>query len=214
MKHTDRYVYICMVKGKDKYDPDKTRQEILKAAYHEIYEYGFQAASLSRILRNINHTKGALYHHFSNKKKLGLSVIEEMIAEEIYQNFVHPLAHTDDPVAALVAVLQRKVDLMTPAEMRLGCPLSNMVQEMAPIDELFRTKLEAVTDNWQGAIKKALEKGQAAGTVIPSINPAGAALFIVAGVQGSLGLGKSLHSIESFKMSIKELQNYVLSLKA
>ena len=52
-------------------DPGRTRQHLLEAAFQEIYKVGFQAASLQTILSNAGVTKGALYHHFKNKKALG-----------------------------------------------------------------------------------------------------------------------------------------------
>ena len=35
-----------------KRNPDQTRETILQAAFEEIYEHGFQAASLDRILKH------------------------------------------------------------------------------------------------------------------------------------------------------------------
>ena len=123
---------------KEKYNPDETRNELLQAASKEIYEYGFQAASLKRILTNVNHTKGALYHHFSSKKKLGLSVINEIIAKNIYNVFVKPLEKTDNPIPVLCEIFQKKADTLTLDEIRHGCPLNNLTQEMSYIDGDFK----------------------------------------------------------------------------
>ena len=48
-----------------------TREKIILAAFNEMYQSGFQAASLIRILKDSGITKGALYHHFENKIELG-----------------------------------------------------------------------------------------------------------------------------------------------
>ena len=63
--------------------PDITRDRILDAAFQEIHKYGFQAASLSNILDRTGLTKGALYHHFPDKDRLGHAVIEEVIREAL-----------------------------------------------------------------------------------------------------------------------------------
>jgi len=55
-------------------DPQATRQALLLAAFEEIHEQGFRAASLDRILERAGCTKGALYHHFENKTALGYAV--------------------------------------------------------------------------------------------------------------------------------------------
>jgi AcrR family transcriptional regulator len=59
--------------------PEETRDAILTSAFDEMYEHGFQAASLSRILDRAGVTKGALYHHFGSKMDLGYAVVDEVI---------------------------------------------------------------------------------------------------------------------------------------
>lgn len=45
--------------------------------------HGFQAASLNNILAKTGLTKGALYHHFPDKDRLGYAVIEEVIRDSL-----------------------------------------------------------------------------------------------------------------------------------
>ena len=71
-------------------NPDLTRKSLLRAAFQEIYESGFQAASLDKILSKAGVTKGALYHHFSSKQKLGYAVVDELIREGILERWVRP----------------------------------------------------------------------------------------------------------------------------
>ena len=58
------------------YAPEKTRQDLLEAAFEEVWQNGFRAASLDAILVRVGVTKGALYHHFHNKLELGYGVVE------------------------------------------------------------------------------------------------------------------------------------------
>ena len=78
-------------------NPEQTRSIILDAAFKEVYENGFQAASLDRILANTQLTKGALYHHFPNKQAMGLALVDELIGPTIDQQMIEPLEKTDDP---------------------------------------------------------------------------------------------------------------------
>lgn len=211
--HTNWYVYICNVTVKETYNPDLTRSDILQAAFREIYVHGFQAASLSRILANLEHTKGALYHHFLNKKKLGLSVIDEIIGLRMYAFFMAPLEGTIDPVPVLQEIFQKKMDTLTPEEIKYGCPLNNLTQEMSSIDTDFSNSLRLVTEKWITIITEALDRGKKHNNIRADVNTRGTALLIVASVEGAFGLGKSLDSSDFFEQCMKQLQIYVKTLK-
>lgn len=197
---------------KETYNPDETRRDILHSAFNEIYVNGFQAASLSRILSNVNHTKGALYHHFSNKKSLGLSVVDEMIGTRMYAFFMEPLESSNDPIPVLYDILQRKIDTLTLEEIKYGCPLNNLTQEMSSIDEDFHDKLKTISDKWVKTIENALERGKNYNTVKKDVNSKGTALFVVSSIEGAFGLGKTSDSSDFFKQCMKQLQNYIRTL--
>ena len=54
-----------------------SKETIIKAAIPEFSEKGYKDASLNRICRIGNISKGRLYHHFENKDELYLAVVEE-----------------------------------------------------------------------------------------------------------------------------------------
>jgi TetR/AcrR family acrAB operon transcriptional repressor len=58
-------------------DAAKTRDAILDAGLHVFAERGFAAAQLEDIARRAEVTRGALYHHFTNKADLYLAILEE-----------------------------------------------------------------------------------------------------------------------------------------
>ena len=65
--------------------PVQTRKAILDAAFHQIYRKGFQGAGLNEIIEKSGLTKGALYHHFKDKKQLSYAVVDETIAQKVWQ---------------------------------------------------------------------------------------------------------------------------------
>ncbi len=167
-----------------------TRSAILFAAYKEIHLNGFQSASLNNILAHTGVTKGALYHHFPNKTELGYAVVDEVLAEHIHRSFVEPLQEAEDPVEALIGLIQQSGDAFTLRDIELGCPLSNLVQEMAAIDEGFRVRLSRIYESWLEAIEKAITQGQQSGLIIDSVEPKQVAAMVVATMDGCLGAGK------------------------
>eukprot|EP00435_Cladocopium_sp_Y103_P077195 s1_g934.t1 len=64
---------------------EQTRAEILKSARTVFTETGFAASSLQQIAERAGVTRGALYHHFKNKKDIFLAVFRMMQAEMIEQ---------------------------------------------------------------------------------------------------------------------------------
>ncbi len=193
-------------------NPEHTRTVLLEAAFKEIYENGFQAASLERILSNTNLTKGALYHHFPNKHALGIAVIREIIKDKIVERNVAPLKETDDPIPMMVNFIEHNSGAPGWAVMQYGCPLNNLIQEMSPLDEDFRHHLQEIQFAWHKAISEALDRGQAKGNVRADVDCEEVAMFIVAAVEGCVGTAKNLQSHEAYRGCMNQLGRYVQSL--
>lgn len=190
--------------------PDITRQRILEAGFNEIHRQGFQAASVANILADTGMTKGALYHHFPSKKDLGLAVVNEVVRGYLDTAILRPLRTATKPAEALLALLD--CQNAQKAEIDLGCPLNNLMQEMSPIDEGFRTALTTLLREWQETVKDALLRGQGAGDVRADVDCRAAALFIVAAWEGCTGTAKSLQSSEAKHACMSQLRNYVQTL--
>lgn len=183
----------------DDTEPD-TRQKILFAAYKEIHLNGFQSASLSHILARTGVTKGALYHHFPNKTELGYAVVDEVINRRIELSFIEPIANFDDPVDGFIEFVKNAGETFSMTDIELGCPLSVLAQEMAPIDEGFRTRLTAIYEQWRRAIAEVLERGMREGLIIGSIDPDAMAATLMSIMEGSLSAAKVAQSLETLHL--------------
>ena len=184
-------------------NPDETRQKILEAAFWEIFRNGFQGASLDSILETTGVTKGALYHHFGSKAELGYAVVDEVIADAICGRWFKPLEDAKDPIVALKASIDRVKAEMPPEALKLGCPLHNLAQEMSPIDDEFRRRIERIIDKWRQTIVVAFARGQENGTVRRDINLENVANFIIATLEGGAGLTKTTQNHDQVFESIR-----------
>ena len=193
--------------------PDTTRQKLLQAAFAEIYRTGFQAASLTQILSETGLTKGALYHHFPNKKSLGLAVVEEMIRPILTAMVFEQLVETRQPLAAMHALLANKAAECDPAMVALGCPLNNLMQEMSQVDETFRLHLNSLFQDWVAVVREALTRGQTSGEVRPDVDAAETAFFIVSALEGCIGMSKNTQSVAAFRGCLAQLGRYLDTLK-
>ncbi|MEW5787131.1 MAG: TetR family transcriptional regulator C-terminal domain-containing protein [Pseudomonadota bacterium] len=192
---------------------DLTRQRILEAGFAEIHRQGYQSASIANILGATGLTKGALYHHFPSKKDLGLAVVEEIIATGLEERLVQPVRSAAQPARALLALIDAKQSL-DEEQVRLGCPLNNLMQEMSPVDEDFRLRLNRILSRWQDAFEDALRRAQEAGEVRPDLNCHAAALFIVSAWEGCVGVAKNMQSVETYRACLSQLRAYVAGLLA
>ena len=193
---------------------DLTREKLLQAAFCEIHRHGFQAASIAKILQDTGLTKGALYHHFPTKQELGLAVVDEVVRARLEELIFRRLRESEQPVETLLLVIDDLSQRMDADAVVLGCPLNNLMQEMSPLDESFKTRLNDILSTWCRVVEDALARGQAAGVLRADVDCHAAALFIVSASEGCIGIAKSMQSPAGFALCTRQLQCYVRSLMA
>ncbi len=197
--------------GNGKRDPQRTRECLLQAAFREVYRSGFQSASLDTILASTGVTKGALYYHFNSKEALGYAIVEEIIAPDLRAKWLGPLQRGKDPIDALIGIVQG--ESVRPKDVRGGCPLNNLAQEMSPLDEGFRKRLAMVFHAWQEGIAAALREGQTHGSVRRDAEPAEAAGFLIATLEGYVSLAKNAQDAKVMKTGIRNIVGWLRSLR-
>jgi TetR/AcrR family transcriptional repressor of nem operon len=210
------YILIGMLAGHEgnrrSRDPERTRECLLQAAFQEVYRSGFQSAGIDTILAATNFTKGALYHHFGSKEALGYAIVEEIIAKLTRDKWVIPLRQSENPIDTLIGIVQgtsvRREDVEG------GCPLVNLAQEMSPLDEQFRKRLERIFRAWQGGIAAALRRGQSQGTVRRDLVPEETAGFLIAMYEGYVLLAKNAQDPKVWNVGIRNIVGWLRSLRA
>jgi len=194
--------------------PDATRKKLLQAAFEEIYRRGFQAASLDAILAAAGVTKGALYHHFPDKAALGHAVVDEVVKGLLLERWLTRLDEDPaDPLTALQSTLRDRIASLSAEEVELGCPLNNLAQEMSPLDEGFRRRIDATFDAWRDGIARALAQGKENGTVGRDVDAPKVAAFFVAAAEGSYGLAKSAGSRAMLRSNFETLATFLDTLR-
>jgi TetR/AcrR family transcriptional regulator, transcriptional repressor for nem operon len=193
-------------------DPERTRERLLRAASREIYRSGFQSASLDTILASSGVTKGALYYHFKSKEALGYAVVEEVIAPDVHGKWVRPLESVKDPINALIGAVQRIP--VRPQDVRGGCQLNNLAQEMSPLDAGFRKRLAKIFAAWREAVANTLREGQAHGGVRRDVEPVEAAGLLIAMVEGYASMAKNAQDPKVMKAGIRNIVDWLRSLRA
>ncbi|BCG65686.1 MAG: TetR/AcrR family transcriptional regulator, transcriptional repressor for nem operon [Methyloprofundus sp.] len=196
-----------------KRNPEDTRKKILNAAFNEMHRYGYQGMRIDQVLKNIDLKKGALYYHFASKQALAYAVLEEYIQVNIHRLWVEPLQNVVDPLDTIYEVFAERNHSWSDEFFTLGCPLNNLAQEMSPIHEGFRERIEKIFLTWQTALAEALKKGQAQGIIDKELNTNVCALFILASMEGALGMAKNQQRKAIYFSCCQELRRYLETLR-
>jgi TetR/AcrR family transcriptional regulator, transcriptional repressor for nem operon len=193
-------------------DPERTRERLLQAAFREVHRAGFQSAGIDTILAATGVTKGALYHHFESKEALGHAIVEEIVANLTRDRWLRPMLRKGQAIDILIGVVRRIP--RRPEDIRNSCPLLNLAQEMSPLDEQFRKRLERIFLAWQEGVAALLRKGQSQGTVRHDLNPDAAASFLVAMVEGYAVLAKNAQDAKVWETGISNIVGWLRTLRA
>jgi hypothetical protein len=98
-------------------------------------------------------------------------------------------------------------------DIRGGCPLNNLAQEMSSLHEGFRKRIAKGFGIWHDAIANGLRAGQKAKQVRHNIDPEETATFIMAVYEGYVSLSKNLHDPKLMESGHNSLIEYLESLR-
>jgi len=190
------------------------RQRILMAAFAEFYKNGFQGGSLNQIVEAAGITKGALFHHFAGKQELGYAVMDEIIGPILQERWIKPVANSADPIADLKRAFRQfvKEDIASGHYVQ-GCPLNNMAQEMSPLDQGFRQRIDKLYDTWRNSYAAAFAAGIKVRKVRRDISPRNVAALVVASQMGIWGTAKSSQDPQLMVHACDAICDYLDGLK-
>ncbi|MGN7400967.1 TetR/AcrR family transcriptional regulator [Cytobacillus praedii] len=86
---------------KNKTETEQTIQNLMEIARQHFTEYGYAKVTLDEIAQEANVTRGALYHHFKNKKGLFLAVFE-VVQKEIGEHVEAAAAQSNNSWQQLI----------------------------------------------------------------------------------------------------------------
>lgn len=193
-----------------KKQPVVTRQLILDAAGERFARDGYSGTGLGPMVLQAGLTKGALFHHFPDKRSLALAWIRGDLMNAIGILWIVPLGGIDSLDGLRTFCRARCMDL------RAGDATSALVAlaaETAAVDLVLGAVLEEVFAAWRTAVAGLLEKGKSAGWIHPSIQPAVEAAILVSAFSG-LSVTTKCNPEESFRRTFATgLEGYLETLR-
>jgi TetR/AcrR family transcriptional regulator, transcriptional repressor for nem operon len=191
----------------------KTRAHILGVAFEEIYRHGFRGASVNSIIDKTELTKGAFFHHFPTKEVLGYAIADEILVSLVLDRWVRPLDNYENPLEGISHNFKKIIETTPEEHLSFGCPLNNLVQEMAPEDPVFSEKLNSVLEKWIEGIELNLKRAQKRGFLRSGVNLRRLAEFIVMGHEGAFGMVKMIRDRKVFFGLQVSLRDYLKTLQ-
>lgn len=183
-----------------------TRQKLIDITYDEIYEKGYQAASLSEILSKAQVHKGSMYYFFENKKEMAMSALKEKLSERFTKRYATILQYESNILDELFKVLND----ISLRDFKKGCPLANIVQEMSNLDEDFDAMSKGFYEDLKKCFKDILDKAILL-KELKSCDTQKLALYITVVVEGAILATKATGNEKDYLDSIECLQKYIRS---
>ncbi|MFB7257557.1 ScbR family autoregulator-binding transcription factor [Streptomyces nojiriensis] len=175
----------------------RTRLTILSAAAKIFEEHGYQAATISQILREAGVTKGALYFHFQSKEDLA----QEVLAGQDQRIMVPPRRSKVQEVVDVVMLHAHR--LQTDPMVRAGVRLSmdQLAQELDRSGPFLR---------WAEVGLELLQQAQAQGELLPHVVPAETANVIVGSFAGIQSMSQAICEYRDLVSRVSALMRHVL----
>lgn len=183
-----------------------TRQKLIDITYDEIYEKGYQAASLSEILSKAQVHKGSMYYFFANKKEMAMCALKEKMSARFTKRYATILAYESNILDELFKVLND----ISLRDFKKGCPLANIVQEMSNLDEDFDAMSKGFYEDFRGIIKDILDKAILL-KELKSCDTQKLSMYITVVIEGGILASKATGNEKDYLDSIECLQEYIRS---
>ena len=190
-----------------------TRLTILNKAFELIYSKGYQTTSIDDIIATTQVTKGAFYYHFKTKDEMGIVIIEEILKPVMLENFIKPIENSVNPLDDLYNMISYLLLEDPFLQVKYGCPVGNLTQEMTPWNNQFSKALTELVDQWKNTIVNIVANAQKSGLIKKDVDGNQVAFFIMSGYWGIRNFGKLQDNNSSYIVYLKEFRIYLNSLK-
>jgi len=159
---------------------EATRAALLAAARELFTERGFAAVSAEEVVRHAGVTRGALYHHFRDKRDL-LAAVHEEVEQEMVAHLADRVAGIEDPYEVLRVGIDAFLDrCLDPVTARIGL-------EEAPSVLGWARWREVDAKYALGLVTAVLEAAMAAGAIVRQpVTPLAHLLIAASGEAGLL----------------------------
>ncbi|MDT8343710.1 MAG: TetR/AcrR family transcriptional regulator [Thermohalobaculum sp.] len=157
-----------------KYD----ESDVLDRAVGAFWEHGFEATSISTLVKATGLNRGSLYAAFGDKRGLFLRALDHYDLTR-KQHFLNALLADQAPREAIRALFRSVAEGSLEDKDRRGCLLVNTALELAPYDPEIERIVADRLGEVEAFLLDRLQAAQTAGTVRPDLDAENAARLLL-----------------------------------
>lgn len=191
-----------------------TKQLILDESYKLFYKDGFNATSVDKIMVKTQLTKGAFYHHYKNKKELGLAVIKLKIKKRVYDGMISPLYKSGNSIEILKQTFIDRIKSFPLEEKQSGCPMNNFINEIGDSEKIYQIALKNIIEEWKSALIHLIDRGKKEKSIHQTISSDSTAMYLISAFEGIRGIRKLYNNDEIFDQYTVGLSTFINQIKA
>ncbi|MCZ6834317.1 MAG: TetR/AcrR family transcriptional regulator [Planctomycetota bacterium] len=183
-----------------------TRDRLIEAARDLFLQQGYSATGIAQILREANAKPGSLYHFFPTKEDLLIAVLES------YTQLLWPLVikpvfdRVSDPIERIFGILDGYRRMLQLTTCTKGCPIGNIVLELADTHPHVRELCATNFTGWRKAIEGCLD--DAANRLPQSVDRIDLASFVLTVMEGGVMQARAYQTLEPFDVAVLQLRDY------
>lgn len=179
----------------------------------ELFVYrGYANTGLAQIARAAGVLPGSLYYFFPTKEDLLHATLERR-CELLQPEVLAPIwERIDDPIERVFGLLAGYRRMLEMTEFQHGCPIGNLVLEVAETHPNARRLLERNFDGWLAAVEECF--AAAADRLPEHTDLRSLAVFVLVTMEGAVMLARTYRSFEAYDAAVVQLRDYVERLLA
>ncbi len=180
----------------------KVKEKIIETSRVLFCQQGVQSTSINDILLASGTGKGQFYYYFESKNELCLEVIKEHIEHWEIDCFQAILEVDENPKQQIKKMLDWIYDSHKDQLVHYGCPIGNLIAELATSDEADRGLLNQWLQRWQDLLAGLMIRMQNITENEALIKAQG----LIAQIQGSILLLKVRQDIDFLKINFQQIE--------
>ena len=170
---------------------EASAEKLLDAAVHVIRSKGYSAARVEDICAEAGLTKGAFFHHFASKEACAVAAAAHFAANADALFGAAPYTRLADPRERVLAYVDFRKAILQGELPQFTCLLGTMVQEAYDTHPAIREACDRYISEHAGRLEADIAAAKALHAPAAEWNPASAALFSQAVLQGAFVLAKA-----------------------
>lgn len=187
----------------------ETRDRIVDAAMELFTLQGYTATGLAQIAKKADCNAGSVYYFFPTKEAILAATLERRI-ELLRPEVLDPIwTGVDDPIERVFALLAGYRQMLAMTEFAHGCPIGNLVIEVAETHKHARKLLCDNFDNWLAAVEACFAAAIEVDKFPADVDPRQLAIFVLTTMEGAVMLARSYRDFRAYDAAVSMLRDYV-----